>query len=237
MLTTYLSSPQNQGQAHAARGMPVLLSFGCVSSWVDRYTPSFDRILVDSGAFSEINSGKKIDLDAYCEFSRNMLLRPNVDAAACLDDISGDWQRGLRNWEAAPWTFPCYHDTDPEEALEEILVRLSDLTRPQWIGLGMKPPRRGAAWLERTVRAIEDRAPRIHIHGFAMRRHLDILLSYKGRSVSVDSTNWLLDVRKVLDCPLTRHLTPMEALDIIVKRYAREGRQPTVRDERQGSLF
>lgn len=238
MLTTYLSSPNTQHQAHAARGMPVLLSFGVWNGggWMERYVSSFDRVLVDSGAFSVLSSGKVIDLGAYAEFSKRMLQLPNVDAAACLDDIDGDWKKGLDNWDKAPWTFACYHDTDPENALDEILDRLQDHSRPQWIGLGMKPPRKSRGWLIKTLRKIEHRSPHIHIHGFAMRSFLDILLEYNGRSLSVDSTNWLLDVRKLLDCSLTKHLTPAEALDIVVKRYQRDKRKHTGRDDRQKEL-
>lgn len=216
--TVYLSSPNTQQQAHAANGMPVLLSFpiASASTWLDRYLPSFDRVLIDSGAFSELNSGKAIDLDAYAEWSQKMLALPHVDAAACLDDIRGDWRRGLANWEAMPWTFPVFHDSDPPEALDEILER-----EPSWLGLGMVPPRTGARWLGETLAILRERAPQIHIHGFALRRYIGALLRHDG-PVSVDSTNWILDVRAMLDNRLTAHLTPAECLDIIVKRYRRD---------------
>ena len=202
---------------------------------MDRYLSSFDRVLVDSGAFSELNSGKAIDRDAYAEFSQEMLGLAHVDAAANLDDIRGDWQRGLDNWDAMPWTFPVYHDTDPETALDAILERLPE--RGRWIGLGMIPPRTSSGWLDMTLRRIEDRAPECHVHGFAMRAHLPMLLTYRGRSISVDSTNWMMDVRKLLEGPMTRHLTPAECLDIIVKRYQRDGRTLSRNKPTQGVLL
>lgn len=216
--TVYLSSPNTQQQAHAANGMPVLLSFPIASPkiWLHRYLPSFDRILIDSGAFSEFNSGKVVDLAAYAEWSQEMMTRPNVDAAACLDDIRGDWRRGLKNWEAMPWTFPVLHDSDPPEALDAILERT-----PAWLGLGMVPPRRGARWLGETLAALRERAPQIHVHGFALRGHIGALMRHAG-PISVDSTNWIFDVRAMLTNRLTAHLTPAECLDIIVKRYRRE---------------
>ena len=220
MLTVYLSGPNTQQQAHAARGMPVLLSFATTSQWIERYVPSFDRVLGDSGAFSEFNSGKKIDLDGFAEWSTRLLEHPHVDAVATLDNIAGNWRQGLANWDATPWTFPVYHDTDPPEALDAILERMPG--RPQWIGLGMTPPRQSRAWLATALARIEERRPAVNVHGFALRAHLDVLLRYRGRSVSVDSTNWMLDVRQILDNRMTRHLTPAEALDIVVKRYARE---------------
>lgn len=227
MLTQYLSSPNTQQQAHAVRGMPVLLSFALCKraketgkNWMARYELSFDRILIDSGAFSELNSGKVIDGDEYGEWSlRKMKENDRVDACACLDSIAGDWRSGLDNWHAYQHTFPVFHDTDPPEALERILEALPG--RPQWIGLGMKPPRTAERWLDETLTTIEQRAPGLHVHLFAGRKFLRRLTRYRGRSVSTDSTNWLRDVAQILQNPLTRHLTPAEALDIIVKRYQR----------------
>lgn len=232
----YLSSPRNAVQAHLAGDMPVLISFGCFSPWQERYMPSFRRVLIDSGAFSELNSGKAIDPDAYAEFSRRMLEHPNVDAAACLDDIRGDWEKGLANWEAAPWTFPVFHDSDPGEALTEILQRLEgDPGRPRWIGLGMKPPRRSEGWLKQSLRRIELAGLDLHVHCFAMGKFAQRVAQYRG-TASIDSTNWVLDVAKLLDSPLTRHLTPAECQEIIVKRYAR---RPSIKieNERQTEMF
>lgn len=234
-LVTYLSSPNTQAQAHIAHGCPVLISFGCYKPWIDRYVPTFDRLLIDSGAFSELNSGRPIDCDAYAEFSQRMMAAEHVDACATLDDIRGDWQKGLENWDAMPWTFPVYHDSDPPRALDAILERLAD-DRPQWLGLGMVPPRGAVDWLENTVEILNRRWPGAHLHGFALRQHIEILMRYDGR-VSVDSTNWILDVKKYLDHRLTRHLTPAEALEIVVKRYQRERRRPKPADPRQGGLF
>lgn len=228
--TVYLSSPNTQHQAHAANGMPVLLSFPIASSqtWLDRYLPSFDRVLVDSGAFSELNSGQAVDLDAYAKWSQEMLAFPNVDAAACLDDIRGDWKRGLDNWEALPWTFPVYHDSDPPEALDAILER-----EPEWLGLGMMPPRKGARWLGETLAILRERAPLIHVHGFALRRYIGSLMRHRG-TISADSTNWFLDVRAMLANNLTAHLTPAECLDVIVKRYRRDA---FTKDTNQQDMF
>lgn len=223
MLIQYLSSPNTQQQAHAARGMPVLLSFAVAalreSSWLTRYLLSFDRILIDSGAFSTLNSGKVIDNEEYGEWSKRMMEMGNVDACACLDSIVGDWKQGIANWHANPHTFPVFHDTDPPRALDEILEALPG--RPQWIGLGMKPPRTATRWLDETLTRIENERPGLHVHTFAGRKFLRRLTRHRGRSVSTDSTNWMLDVAQILQNPLTRHLTPAEALDIIVKRYQR----------------
>lgn len=68
-MMVYLASPNTQQQAEHVEGMPVLLSFACWAPWMDQYQASFRRILIDSGAYSEMNSGKVVDLGAYREWS------------------------------------------------------------------------------------------------------------------------------------------------------------------------
>jgi hypothetical protein len=210
-VTVYLSSPGCQMQADKARGMPVLLSFAVAGRqrWIADYVPSFSRLLLDSGAFSEFNSGKAVDLEAYAEWATRF---PHADAAAALDDIRGDWERGLRNWRRYPEHFPTYHSSDPPEALDTILGY-----GPKWLGLGMVPPRDKTAWLDETLCRIP---AGIHVHGFALGAYAD-----RPRLDSVDSTNWHRDAQKLLTSSLTRHLTPAEALEIVVKRYQRVNRQ------------
>jgi hypothetical protein len=217
---TYLSSPGGHLQADYLRDMPVLLSYAQhTRRFLDDYLSSFRRVLIDSGAFSVLNSGKQIDVDAYAEWSAEYRDLPHVDAVAALDDIAGDWEQGLANWRRHPWMFPTYHDSDPQEALDAILAY-----SPQWLGLGMVPPRDSEAWLLRTLGRIP---AEVHIHGWALRA-----FTWHPRLDSVDSTNWMLDawqMKKTLPW-----LTPAECIEIIVKRYQRERRtkrQPAIQQE------
>ena len=213
-MTVYLASPNTQQQAEHVADMPVLLSFACYSDWLDRYQATFSRILIDSGAYSELNSGKRIDLSEYAEWSERWL--GHADAIAGLDDISGDWRRSLANYEAFPGGFPTIHDTDPPELIDD-LVQLAQ-ERRQWIGIGIKPPREGK---ERWIREVCDRIPEtIHIHGWALRRYTKI-----RRLNSVDSTNWWRDAMKLRTIPDLAHLTYGECLELVVKRYQRWDRQ------------
>lgn len=210
-------------QAHAANGMDVLLSFPIVKSnhWIERYIPSFRAVLFDSGAFSELNSGKQVCIREYSDFKYRMQEQiGNVVAWACLDDISGDWKKGIANWRAMPGTFPVFHDTDPPELLSDML---SECARRSctWIGLGMKPPRRSEHWLRQTLDRIERFDASMHVHCFAMGKFAPTVNTYPGTK-SIDSTNWFRDVLKYAESPLTRHLTPAEQLEIIVKRYQRK---------------
>lgn len=210
-MNVFLASPNTQQQAQAVCDMPVLLSFASYSKWLDQYHPSFDRLLIDSGAYSELNSGTKIDISEYNEWSKKFI--GHADAIAGLDDISGDWKRSLKNYGLVNHGFPTFHDTDPIELLPELCAIAKE--RGNWIGLGLKPPRQNK---ESWIRDACSRIPEdIHIHGWAMRAYTHI-----RRLDSVDSTNWWRDgmaIRQKLPW-----LTYGEALEIVVKRYKRETR-------------
>lgn len=208
-MMVYFASPNTQQQAEKLCDKPALISKAIYSPWLDRYQQSFSRILVDSGAFSELNSGIKIDLTEYSEWSSQWKL--TADAIAGLDDISGDWRRSVRNYEVCG--FPTMHDTDPPELLKDLIPIAQE--RGKWLGIGLKPPREGK---EDFVRWVCDNVPDdIHVHGWALRRYTHI-----RRIDSVDSTNWWrdgMDVRKKIPW-----ITYGEALDLVMLRYAREER-------------
>lgn len=211
-LRVYLGSPGSQMHADHCAGMPVLLSYAVYpkGGWIEDYAPSFARVLIDSGAYSELNSGKVIDGAAYKDWYARWV--PSADAIAGLDDIRGDWRRSLRNYEAFGG-FPTFHDSDPPELLDDLIPIARE--RGGWLGLGCVPPRDGK---ERWVRAACDRIPDdIHAHGWALRAYAHV-----ARLDSVDSTNWFRDSWQVKN--FAPWLTPAECVEIVVKRYQREAR-------------
>lgn len=217
----YLASPNTQQQAQSVSGMNVLLSYSCFSDWLWQYQPSFRRVLIDSGAYSELNSGKKTDLNKYKEWSEQWV--GHAEAIAGLDDISGDYKTGMKNFEAIPWSFPTWHDTDPIEILPELVAMAEE--RKTWLGIGLLPPRQGK---EGVVRCALEMIPKdVHVHGWALRAYTHI-----RRLDSVDSTNWWRDGMKIRQ--RLPWLTYGEALDIVVKRYQRETR---VIQDREMALF
>jgi hypothetical protein len=225
-MTVYLSSPNTQQQAEHVADMPVLLSFAIYSDWMDKgYQQSFRRILIDSGAYSEFKSGKKIDINKYADWAAQW--DGHADAIAGLDDISGDWKRSLANYEAFPKGFPTFHETDPPELLDD-LIEIAR-SRDKWIGFGLLPPREGK---ERFVRGVLDRMPDdLHVHGWAMRLYM------KCRRIdSTDSTNWWRDAMRIRSISELSHLNYGECLEIVVKRYQREGRTIKAAEQKE-SLF
>ena len=206
-MRVYLASPHTQQQAEHASGMPVLISYALFSSWMDGYQQSFSHLLIDSGAYSELNSGVAVDVEAYADWAERW---PHADAIAGLDDIRGDWRRSLKNYE---WGgFPTFHDTDPDTLLDDLIPMARE--RGGWIGIGLLPPRTAKG---RWVRETCDRMPDdLHVHVWAGRQFTSI-----GRIDSVDSTNWWRDAMDLRTIPLLRHLTYGECLEIVVKRYQR----------------
>jgi hypothetical protein len=213
-VTFYLSSPANQMTADKCRGMPVLVSYAIYAKWIDQYVPSFDRLLIDSGAFSEFNSGKKVDGHAYRDWCRRWEETTHCDAVAGLDDISGDWRRSLKNYELYGG-FPTYHETDPHELLDDLIPLARD--RGGWLGVGLIPPRGGKwRWVKETLARIPDG---LHVHVWAGGEYCG-----HPRVDSTDSTNWLLDsfaYRKAMP-----FLTLAECVELVVKRYRRVERRP-----------
>lgn len=200
--------------ADKLRDMPVLLSYALCPKWMDQYVPSFERVLIDSGAFSEFNSGKAVDGEAYRDWQARWNETAHVDAVAGLDDIRGDWRKSLRNYELYGG-FPTYHETDPHELLEDLLPIARE--RGNWLGVGLLPPRGGKwRWMKETLSRIPSG---LHVHVWAGGEYCG-----HPRVDSCDSTNWLLDsfaYRKQLP-----FLTLAECVELVVKRYQRAERKP-----------
>lgn len=215
-MRVYLASPNTQQQAEHVAEMPVLLSFAVYSPWMDRYQQTFDRILIDSGAFSEFSSGVKIDGLEYRDWWQRW--DGHADAVAGLDDISGDWRRSLRNYELFGG-FPTFHETDPPELFDDLLPLARE--RGRWLGIGFLPETRqrrdGEGWLRETCERIPED---IHVHGWAMRAYTKV-----RRLDSVDSTNWWRDAMKLRTFTDLEHLTYGECLEIVVKKYKRWNRK------------
>lgn len=214
-MEVYLASPNTQQQAEHCAGMPVLLSYASFSDWMWQYQPTFKRVLIDWGGYTEHRTGRVIDTTKFRDWSGPW--RSHADAIAGCDDINGDWRKSLKNYEAIPWTFPTIHDSDPSELLPELVAMSQE--RRTWLGIGLVPPREGK---ETFVRWVCDNVPeQLHLHGWALRRYTHI-----RRLNSVDSTNWWRDAMKLRQ--KLPWLTYGECLDLMVRKYQRWTRQ--VRD-------
>jgi len=200
-MIVYLASPRSAVQADKAQNMPVLFSFACYANWLDNYQQSFSRILIDSGAYSAMTQGKKIDVHEYHDWTKRWI--PHADAIAGLDDINGDWKKSLKNYDVCG--FPTIHDTDPPELLDDLIPIARE--RGGWIGVGLKPPRQGK---EKWVRETLDRIPDdLHVHGWALRAY-----THCRRIDTVDSTSWFRRPFDLRVHPMLDHLTYAECLEM-----------------------
>lgn len=207
-VTVYIGTPCNQLQASLVADMPVLVSYAAACAFLSTggYANSFRPLLLDSGAFSELNSGKKVDVLEYADWAASF---PNAVAWAGLDDISGDWRRSMRNYIVGG--FPTYHDTDPPELLDELIPIARE--RGGWIGIGLKPPRSGREqFLRRTLERIPDD---LHVHGWALGRYVHL-----AGIDSIDSTHAWIEWQKIRNA-LGPWLTPAEAMELAVKKVRR----------------
>jgi len=214
-VTFYLGSPGSQMHADWCNGMPVLISFAIYQQWQDDYIQTYDRVLIDSGAFSEFNSGKVIDGAEYLDWHQRWADCVHIDAVAGLDDIRGDWRKSLKNYELYGG-FPTYHETDPPELLEDLIPLAYE--RSGWLGVGLMPPRNDKwQWVNKTMSRIPQD---LHVHIWAGGEYS----GHQGVD-SVDSTNWFRDswqYKNKLD-----FLSPAECIELVVKRYQRAKRKPT----------
>lgn len=221
-MEVYLASPDNQLQASHCEDMSVLLSFALFNDWMHSYQPTFGKVMIDSGAYSEMNTGKKIDIEKYKDWS--VQWQPRAEAIAGLDDIRGDYKRSLKNYEMIPWSFPTWHNTDPIELMPELVAMAQE--RKTWLGIGILPPREGKEAIIRE--ALELVPDGIHVHGWALRRYTHI-----SRFDSFDSTNWWRQAFSIrLALPW---LTYSECLGLMVKKYKREAK--TLISEREMNIL
>lgn len=213
-MRVYLSSPANHQQLEHCGGHDVLVSYGAWRPFWQDYIPTFRRFIIDSGAFSVMNRGLKIDLAQYAAWAERFV--GHADAIAGLDDIGGDWKQSLANYKAFPIGFPTIHDTDPRELLEELIGIAEE--RGGWIGIGLAPPREGK---EEFVRWACSQIPsELHVHGWA----LGGLYSHVRRLDSVDTTRWFRGAQRIKMNAECNHLTMGECLDIAIKRIVRNER-------------
>lgn len=210
----YFAGVNQHSYCEAFRGLPVLESFADVGLLMDRYRPLFSGMVLDSGAFTELTTGKAIDLRAYADFY--LAHRDAYRWAASLDSINGGVDRNIRNFlelrKLGVESVPTFHQGEPWELLAEYLKEV-----PR-VGLGFQRPiKDGRAWLTQCFARIPSGFP---VHGWAMTSYTDLPFE------SVDSTSWLWEVKALLSVKCQGSdalacLTQRELIEIVQKKYLR----------------
>ncbi len=221
-MIVYLASPTTQLHAETMAGCDVLESFAiCATArWAVRYRPTWRRIMLDSGAFSEMTTGKAVDLGAYIEYAQAH--GRAYDHIVNLDVISGDVAErvdaGKRNLarmrDAGLDPLPVFHQGEPWSVLTELAACGK-------IGLGFQRPIRcGEEFLDGCF----SRLPvGTLVHGFAMAGE-----RYTGRYpfASVDTATWIHELKALSalsgqGSDVLRFLTQGELLKLVILKYQR----------------
>ena len=154
-------------------GMDFLPDLAC-TEWV-----------LDSGAFSALNSGATIDPDTYIQFCKDVLSGPRPPVEIFALDVIGDHDATLANteaaWEAGIECIPTYHPGEPESYLRHIAE-----TYPK-IAIGgvamMKPTSRKLAFAKAVFARVWPKP--IHGLGFGTEQTIMALPWH-----TVDASNW-----------------------------------------------
>ena len=221
-MKVYHASPGNQLHAEMMAGCHVLESFALHAqrAWMVRYRPTFASMMLDSGAFSEMTSGKPVDLGAYVDFA--LAHRHGYDEIVNLDVISGDVSdrvaASMRNLQtmrdAGLDPLPVFHQGEPWSVLLE-------LAAGGRVGLGFQRPIRGAEeWLDDVFGRLPSGTK---VHGFAMAAEK---FTRRYPFHSVDSATWFHEWRALMalsgqGSDVIHYLTAGEVLQLVIRKYER----------------
>jgi hypothetical protein len=214
----YFAGVNQHHFCEAFRGLHVLESFADVRVLMDRYRPTFASMILDSGAYSVLSTGKPIDLGAYADFA--LTHHAGYRWVASLDSIDGGPDANIKNWEALKArgvdAVPTYHQGEPLSLLRDYCK-----SSPR-VGLGFQRPIQHA---RRFLMEVFENVPAGHkIHGWAMTSYTDFPFE------SVDSQTWQFEVRALMahagqGSEALRCLTLRELIDIVQRKYERLPKQ------------
>lgn len=147
-------------------------------------------VFLDSGAFSAMNSGAKIDLNEYIRFCQQH--RNCFEIIASLDvikDHEATWRNHCAMSEAGVASIPAFHIQEPFMALERMVAS------NEYVALGVAGMQvswahkaKLRAWLAKCFVVARHINPLVKIHGFGITSS-DLMWQFPWESV--DSTTWL----------------------------------------------
>ena len=140
--------------------------------------------VMDSGAFSAENSGKKINLQKYIDCCLKLMAEDPTLTEVFALDVIGDAEASLRNceemWRQGVPAIPTFHQQEPEEFLVQMA---KDYPKIALGGVALERGDFKLAWLEQCFARVWPKK----IHGFGMSSEAIIFgLPFH----SVDATNW-----------------------------------------------
>jgi hypothetical protein len=163
--------------------------------YVDAMRQNDAKVFLDSGAFSAMNIGATIDINAYCDYIKRNVdiikVEDNVQLASVLDGI-GDplktWQNQLYMEEQHAKPLPCFHFGEDERYLEWYIQRYEYITLG---GMVRTKAEDVMNWLDRIWnKYLIDGSgrPRLKVHAFGVTT-ISLMERYPWHSV--DSSSWV----------------------------------------------
>lgn len=237
-MKVYLATPGTQLHAESMVGCDVLESFALKAraSWMTRYRPTFSSLMLDSGAYSEMSTGVKVDLGEYIAFAQEH--GAAYESIVNLDVISGDVKERVaassknlqRMRDAGIDALPVFHQGEPWSVLRELAERGR-------VGVGFQRPIRSAD--EFLTGVFETIGSSVRVHGFAMANE-----RYTGRYpfASVDSATWVHELKALSAITgqasdVLQYLTQGELLKLVVLKYRRMPMATAWTGRKQVGLF
>jgi hypothetical protein len=215
----YFAAVNQTHFCEAFAGRHVLESFADSRKLFGRYRATFKSMALDCGAYSELRTGKPIDIHRFADFCHQH--GRFYDFVASLDSIRGGVKENLDNWcfllDRGLDVVPTYHQGEPVSVLQEYCARA-----PR-VGLGFQRDEHNRThdeipFLDQAFAVIPSD---VKVHGWAM-------TNYTARYpfASVDSRTWLFELKALRNAQTTQgrafdHLTDGELIEIIQKRYDR----------------
>lgn len=163
--------------------------------YVDAMRQNNAKVFLDSGAFSAMNIGVEIDINAYCDYiKRNsdiIKVEDGVMLASVLDGI-GDplktWQNQLYMEQCGARPLPCFHFGEDERYLEWYIGKYEYITLG---GMVRTKAEDVMWWLDRIWnKYLVDGSgrPRLKVHAFGVTT-VSLMERYPWHSV--DSSSWV----------------------------------------------
>lgn len=148
----------------------------------NKHKYSYRDWVMDSGAFSAHNSGKKIDLQAYIAKCQELLAADPTLTEIFALDVIGDWRGSERNchamWKQGVPAIPTYHVGEPEALLKDMASNYPKIALGGAVGYRDKDN-----WAKICFSKVWPK--KIHGLGFGAEKSIMLLPWH-----SVDATNW-----------------------------------------------
>jgi len=203
--TVHFAGVNTEALCAATEGRAILVSYADVLRrpgwWTRSLLPrleagAYSSVILDSGAFTVLSAGLRIDVSDYARFAAEY--GHLFDQVVGLDDIAGElsttWRNQAELEAAGVDAMPVFHQGEPWAVLDHYLARYGAVG----VGFARKPGGRLAhsqadnhAFLVEVFARRDACGRSVRLHGFAMTRWAEAGFAFD----TTDSTTWIAEYR------------------------------------------